>query len=208
MTIKLLYQSSLSRAQIEQLGDALRPLDADISISEVPDPDPQNVLEWALPFGLGILLAGPVKSATDGFFGEMGKDAYQKLKEVISRLFQEAKNKGMSWKSRNGDVRRAPPLAIMFEIDGDSLRFVFPHDLMAEKLPSALEEMNRDIAFIANMVTWQKKQFALMDDHAIDLLGPSYPEQDRWLQNRQLLDEIAFGTWVYNSTANSWIKVQ
>ncbi|WP_447753923.1 hypothetical protein [Sphingopyxis fribergensis] len=198
----------MSRADLGQLAEALQPFDPDIAILEAPDPGPQNALEWALPVLVGIILAGPVKSASDGFFGEMGKDAYAKLKDVLSRLFGDTKDKSPIWKSQNGDVRQAPPLAISFDFDGDSVRFVFPYDLPPAELPAAFEDMNRNIAFLANMVTWQKKQFALLEDHAVDLFGPTYPQQDRWLQNRELLGEIAFGTWVYNATAKSWIKAQ
>lgn len=208
VTIKLLHQSSLSRAELGQLAQALQPLDPDIAIFETPDPGPQNALEWALPVLIGIVLAGPVKSASDGFFSEMGKDAYVKLKQVLSRLFGDAKEKSASWKSQKGEVRQAPPLAISFEFDGDDVRFVFPHDLAPAELPAAFEDMNRNIVFLTNMITWQKRQFALIEDHAVDLFGPTYPQQDRWLQNRELLGEIAFGTWVYNAAAKSWIKAQ
>lgn len=208
MAIKLLHQSFLSSAELKKLADALQPLDSDIAIFETPDPGPQNALEWALPVVIGIILAGPVKSASDGFFSEMGKDAYTKLKQVLSRLFGDTKDKSPNWKSQNGEVRQAPPLAITIELDGESVRFVFPHDLASTELPAAFEDMDRNIVFLANMVAWQKRQFALLEDHAIDLYGPTYPQRDRWLHNRELLNEIAFGTWVYNAKVKCWIKAQ
>lgn len=208
MSIRLVHQASLSPDEIAELGDVLGTFDADISISEAPDAGPQNALEWALPVLLAIIVSAPVKAAADGFFGEMGKDGYQKLKDVLSWLFRSKKGKTTSWTSPNGEERRAPPLAVVLEMHGDSVRFVYPDSLAPEEIAPAFEQMNRNIGFIADMVAWQERQFELIDRHAVELFGPTYPQQDRFLQNRMLLDEIAFGTWVYNSAAKSWIKAQ
>ena len=43
---------------------------------------------------------------------KMGKDGYQKLKDVLSGLFRSKKGKTTSWTSPNGEERRAPPLAV------------------------------------------------------------------------------------------------
>lgn len=225
--LKVTYIPVVSEDFAAHLREEAAKIDAAAQV-KAEYPDPQGVLEWALP-ALFVFVVGGISTAV---LSEAGKDIYKGLKALVLESYDEASRSPYEWKSSRKeptldglDAQQAapaaqppsqqglfsPPVKLMLETDGlgGRLSFVFYSDLTPQQVSDAFAAMGETAKAVLNYCTYLYAQLA--SKRARPALYQSTMPDSIWEETLEFeISEAAalrHAVFVFDAQAGVWGRV-